>query len=66
MDSHPVPNVTDAAVDRVVAREYPVEQRDRVGAVLRDYGSEEWHPEAMVHIPPSGDVPSPHAGCTVT
>ena len=49
MDSHPVPNVTDAAVDRVVAREYPVEQRDRVGAVLRDYGSEEWHPEAMSH-----------------
>jgi len=45
IDSQPIPDVTNADVDRVVAREFPAEQRARVWSVLREYGSEKWHPE---------------------
>ena len=43
--SQPTPDVTDGDVERVVAREYPADQRSRAWTVLREYGSEEWHPE---------------------
>jgi hypothetical protein len=45
MTSQPTPNVTNADVDRIVTRDYAADQRARVWVVLREYGSEEWHPE---------------------
>jgi hypothetical protein len=46
MRTQPAPSVTHADVERVVARDYPADQRAQAWTVLREYGAEEWHPEA--------------------
>ncbi len=47
----PVPDVTEADVERVVRRDFPSDQFDTVMGVLRQYGVEKWHRECVrVHL----------------
>jgi len=43
--SQPTPSVTAADVERVVRRDYPLEQLGSVLAMLNEYGAEEWQSE---------------------
>ncbi len=45
MRDQPHPDVTFNDVERIIRRDFPIEQFDTVMAVLKQYGTEKWHRE---------------------
>ena len=46
MTAQPTPTVTSADVDRIVRRDFPVDQMTEVFSMLDEYGRETWQREA--------------------
>jgi hypothetical protein len=43
--AQPVPEVTEDDLERIVHRDFPVEELSSVMAILKEYGTEKWHRE---------------------
>jgi hypothetical protein len=43
--NQPIPGVTRKDIERVVSRDFPVSQSERVFSILAQYGAENWHRE---------------------